>query len=131
MSDQRNNPKWNYYVKKVEKTNKRVGIGAEYLQVRKRDEQMIRVEEYLEYERIVIGTLPGERPAAVRKLTLSGDEQQTTIKDQIELRTPIPSFLSRLFVRVPQTAVKQNLQKLKTLLEEGQVILQDNREVFL
>ncbi|SNT23961.1 hypothetical protein SAMN05421640_2883 [Ekhidna lutea] len=39
VSDQRNNPKWNYNIVNVKKTNEAEGVGAEYLQIRKSDKQ--------------------------------------------------------------------------------------------
>jgi hypothetical protein len=42
---------------------------------------------------------------------------------------PLPGFLAKLFLKGPQKAVKQNLEKLKQLLETGHVVLQDGREI--
>ena len=130
VSDQRNNPKWNYYVLKVEKTNEEVWLGAEYLQTRKRDKQKFGVIVFKKNERIVIQTLPGQRLVIRRDLVFKGDEKRTTICDQIDIKVPVPQFLSSLILSGPRRGVKQNLKKLKDLLETGYVVLQDGREVY-
>jgi uncharacterized membrane protein len=120
VSDQRNNPKWNYYVTQVEKINDAEKEGAEYLQIRKSDRQKIGVVRYRLNEHIVIQTLPRERPKVRREMIFKGDEKSTTIHDQIGFKMPLPGFLAKLFLKGPQKAVKQNLEKLKVLLEKGQ-----------
>ncbi|WP_420316090.1 SRPBCC family protein [Ekhidna sp.] len=129
VSDQGNNPKWNYYVRSVEKINDEEGIGAEYLQIRKKDKQKFNVIVFKENERIIIQSLPGQRPSVRRDLRFDGDEKQTTIHDQIDFKVPLPKFLSSLILKGPQKGVKQNLAKLKILLETGHVVLQDGREI--
>lgn len=129
VSDQRNNPKWNYYVMSVEKINDVNGVGAEYLQTRKRDKQRFGVVVHKVNERLVIQSLPGQRLAVRRQLMFEGDEKSTTIHDQIGFKMPLPGFLAKLFLKGPQKAVKQNLEKLKQLLETGHVVLQDGREI--
>lgn len=127
VSDQRNNPKWNYYVSSVERTNDLLGSGAEYLQVRQGDMQRFRVVELVQDQRCVIETLPGERPAVRRCICFAGGDEQTTIRDRVELRLPLPGFLSSLLTARPKRAVRHNLQCLKSLLEHGEVVLLDGR----
>lgn len=129
VSDQRNNPKWNYFVLRVEHTNDRTGVGAEYLQIRKNDQQKLRVVSFDDNRRLVIQTLPGERPSVKRELRFSGDGAVTTIHDRVELMVPLPSFLSRILTSKPRQAVLHNLEFLKALLELGRVVLKDGRVV--
>lgn len=129
VSDQLNNPKWNYYVMRVEKINGLDGVGAEYLQTRKNDRQKFVIEEFVRDKKCVIQTLPGERPAARRSIVFEGGDHRTILYDQIELQVPVPSFFAKLFIQSPKNAIRQNLQKLKELLETGLVVLQDGREM--
>lgn len=130
VSDQCNNPKWNYFVMQVEKLNSISGAGAEYLQTRKTDQQRFIIKEYKANRQVMIETLPGERPAVTRKIWFEGDANRTLIRDQITFKLPIPTFLARLVLKRPKKAVKENLEKLKILLESGQVVLQDGRNSF-
>lgn len=129
VSDQRNNPKWNYFVLRVEHSNDLLGVGAEYLQVRKSDQQKVHIVDFEENRRLVIQTLPGERPSVKRELRFSGDGVNTTIHDRVELLVPLPMFLSRILTAKPRQAVRHNLECLKTLLECGHVVLKDGRTV--
>ena len=129
VSDQRNNPKWNYYVMSVEKMNDAMGVGAEYLMIRKRDKQRFGVVVHKENERLVLQSLPGQRLAVRRDLVFTGDDKQTTIHDQIHFKVPLPKFLSGLLLKGSKNGVKQNLEKLKQLLETGSAVLQDGRKV--
>ncbi|MEQ9007594.1 MAG: hypothetical protein RLP12_06900, partial [Ekhidna sp.] len=74
---------------------------------------------------------PGQRLSVRRNLVFEGDEKRTTIHDQINFKVPLPKFLSLLILKGPIKGVKQNLEKLKTLLETGNVVLQDGREFNL
>lgn len=131
VSDQCNNPKWNYFVQKVEKTNDLEGIGAEYLQIRKRDRQKFGIVVFKINERVVIQSLPSERLQIRRDLRFDGDGKQASIMDQIDFLVPVPRFLSGLVLRGPRDGVKQNLEKLKQLLETRSVVLQDGREICI
>ena len=130
VSDPCNTPKWNYFVLEVKKTNGVNGVGAAYLQTRKTDQQAFRITEWKENQICVSETFPGERPAARRTLLFEGDYNQTVLIDRIDLKLPIPNFLSNIFARRPRKAVKKNLEKLKILLETGSVVLQDGREIL-
>ncbi|WP_424963698.1 SRPBCC family protein [Ekhidna sp.] len=129
VSDPCNNPKWNYYVQKVEKINESEGIGAEYLQTRKRDKQKFGILVFKANERVVIQSLPHERLYVRRDMRFEGNANQTTIMDQIDFKIPLPQFLSGLVLRAPKNGVKQNLEKLKQLLETGSAVLQDGMKV--
>ncbi|MEP0987548.1 SRPBCC family protein [Ekhidna sp.] len=130
VSDQRNNPKWNYYVMSVEKTNEIKGVGAEYLQTRKSDQQKFGVVVFKVNKRLVIQSILGQRLKVRREFIFEGNEKQTIIYDQIDFKVPLPKFLSSLILKGPRNGVKQNLAMLKQLLETGHVVLQDGREVL-
>ncbi|MEM1404028.1 MAG: hypothetical protein AAGG55_11900 [Pseudomonadota bacterium] len=129
--DSRNNPKWNYFVLQVERCNDVIGVGAEYLQTRKSDQQKFRVVEFIINEYCAIQTLPGERPAVKRALRFSGDQSITTVQDRVELHVPLPEFLSPVLTARTKSAVMKNLRCLAELLEKGFVILEDGRTVRL
>ena len=131
VSDACNNPKWNYFVLRVERCNDVIGVGAEYLQTRQSDQQRFRIVEFVADSYCVIQTLPGERPAVRRELRFSGDQSATTINDRIELQVPVPRFLSRLLTGRSKAAVMENLNCLAELLETDRVTLQDGRIVQL
>ena len=131
VSDQRNNPKWNYYILSVEQTNTCLGAGAEYLQVRKRDRQAYRITTLILDRCCVVQTLPGARPAVRRIIHFAGDEGHTTIRDRVELGIPLPKFLSSWLTAKSRRAVRHNLNCLKTLLETGEVVLIDGRTITI
>jgi hypothetical protein len=53
------------------------------------------------------------------------------LRDEWKLDTGRPALLETLASRRVKSAVAENLAKLKELLEEGGVVLQDGREVVL
>lgn len=123
-------PHWNYYIQRVEKiTPGAPPLGARYHQIRKHDEQTFEVTQFEVGKIIEIQTLPGAKLRVKRVITFSRDEDYTQLEDYFELDTWHPAFLQRLFTGKIRRAVKQNLDKLKTLLETGQVTLQDGRTI--
>ena len=127
VADQRNSPMWNYYVIRVEQTNDRSGVGSEFLQQRKNDQQRFRIEAFEENRCCVVQTLPGERPAVRRELRFEGAGGTTMIRDRMQLLVPLPGILSPLLTTGPRKAVARNLDCLKALLETGRVELPDGR----
>ncbi len=124
-------PAWNYFVTRVEQTTAGpVGVGTEFHQVRRDDEQTYRVTDYEPPRRVRVATLPGERPAFTRDLHLEpvGDGG-TTIRDDWELDTGHPGVVQRLAARRVQGAVATNLAHLAELLETGRTRLPDGRVV--
>ena len=51
----------------------------------------------------------------------------TRLRDRWELETGLPALVERITSGQVQTAVAQNLEKLKELLETGRTRLQDGR----
>lgn len=131
LADFENVPKWNYFVQEVRKTSAGpVGVGATYHQVRKTDEQDFRVTEYEPYQRLVVETSPQASPKFRRRFTLQGEGSGTLILDEWELDTGKPAIIERLAAGKVRSGVRDNLGKLKQLLETGSVRLQDGREGF-
>lgn len=128
VADFENVPKWNYYVRNVTKTTPdQTGLGATYHQVRKSDVQDYRVIEYEPNEKVVVKTLPPSQPAFEMRFTFEPTGNGTRILDEWELDTGRPEILERLAAGRVKGAVKENLEKLKELLETGSVQLQDGR----
>jgi len=129
LSDFENIPKWNYYVLEVRQlSDNPIGVGTTYHQVRKTDEQDLRITEFDPNHTVAVKTLPQSSPRFERKLALYGEGNTTQVRDQWKLDTGRPAVLERLARGRVKSAVAENLAKLKELLEEGRVVLQDGRQ---
>jgi carbon monoxide dehydrogenase subunit G len=132
LSDLENIPKWNYYVLEVRKlSDGPIGIGTTYHQVRKTDQQDLRITELDQNHEVTVKTLPQSSPGLEMRLTLYEEGDTTRLRDEWKLDTGWPVLLERLAAQKVKSAVAQNLTKLKELLEEGQVVLQDGRQATL
>jgi uncharacterized membrane protein len=132
LSDFENIPKWNYYVLEVRRLSESpIGIGTTYHQVRMTDEQDFRIIGFEPNHRVAVKTLPQSSPSFERRFTLYEEGDTTRIRDQWKLDTGRPALLERLARGRVKSAVAENLAKLKELLEEGRVILQDGKQVTL
>ncbi len=132
LSDLENVPKWNYYVVEVTKlSNGPIGIGTIYHQVRKTDEQDLRITELDQNHKIVVKTLPHSSPSLEMTLTLYEEGNTTRIRDEWRLDSGWPAPVEWLGAGRIKSAVAENLTKLKELLEKGQVVLQDGRLAML
>ena len=132
LTDFENIPKWNYYVLEVRRLSESpTGIGTTYHQVRKTDEQDFRVTEFEANRTIAVKTLPRSSPGFERRFTLYEEGATTRIRDEWKLDTGRPAILEKLAGGRVKSAVAENLAKLKELLEEGRVVLQDGRQVTL
>lgn len=128
LSDLENIPKWNYYVLEVRKTsNGPIKIGTTYHQVRKTDQQDLRIIALEQNHTVAIKTLPQSSPSLEMRFNLYDEGSTTRIRDQWKLETGQPALLERLAAGKVKSAVAENLSKLKQLLEERHVILQDGR----
>jgi len=124
-----NIPKWNYYVLEVRQLSESpIGVGTTYHQVRKSDEQDLQIIEFEPDRTVAVKTLPQSSPSFERKFTLYEVGDTTRIRDQWKLDTGRPAILERFARGRVKSAVSENLAKLKELLEEGQVVLQDGRQ---
>jgi hypothetical protein len=109
----------------------RSGIGTIYHQVCKTDEQDFRIIEFEPNRTVGVKTLPQSSPSFERRFILYEEGDTTLIRDQWKLDTGRPALLERLARGRVKSAVAENLTKLKELLEEGRVVLQDGRQVTL
>jgi uncharacterized membrane protein len=132
LSDFENIPKWNYYVLEVRQLSESpIGIGTTYHQLRKTDQQDFHIIEFEPNNTVAVKTLPQSSPSFERRFTLYEEGDTTQIRDQWKLDTGRPALLERLARGRVKSAVSENLRKLKELLQEGRVVLQDGREVTL
>ena len=132
LSDFENIPKWNYYVLEVSQLSESpIGVGTTYHQVRKIDEQDFRITEFEPNHTVAVKTLPQASPSFERRFTLYEEGNTTRIRDEWKLDTGRPPVLERLTGGRVKSAVAENLAKLKELLEEGRVVLQDGRQLTL
>jgi uncharacterized membrane protein len=132
LSDFENIPKCNYYVLEVRQLSESpIGIGTTYHQVRKTDQQDFRIIEFEPNHTVAVKTLPQSSPSFERRFTLYEERDTTRIRDQWKLDTGRPAVLERLARGRVKSSVAENLAKLKGLLEEGRVVLQDGRQVTL
>ena len=127
-----NLPKWNYFVLEVEKTSDGpVGVGATYHQVRMTDEQVFRITEFDPNHKLALKTIPPSTPELEMRFTLLPEGDRTKVIDEWKLDTGRPALLERLSSGRVKSAVKENLDKLKELLETGHVTLQDGQTTTL
>jgi uncharacterized membrane protein len=132
LSDFENIPKWNYYVLEVRQLSESpIGIGTTYHQLRKSDQQDFRIIEFEANNTVAVKTLPQSSPSFERRFTLYEEGETTRIRDQWKLDTGRPALLEWLARGRVKSAVSENLSKLKELLQERRVVLQDSRQVTL
>jgi hypothetical protein len=108
-----------------------IGIGTAYHQVRKSDEQDFQIIEFEPNHCVAVKTLPQSSPSFERRFTLYEEGDTTRLRDQWKLDAGRPAVLERLAGGRVKSAVAENLAKPKELLEEGWVVLQDGRQVTL
>jgi hypothetical protein len=129
ISDFENLSKWNYYVLEVNKlTNGPVGVGATYHQRRKTDQQQFQVVEFRPNKVVTIETQPPERKLKMR-FQFKPIENGTRVIDEWQLEANAPGPFRWLAAQKVKSAVSENLEKLKLLLETGRVKLQDGRVI--
>ncbi len=132
ISKAENFPKWNYYLVSVIKTSEgNPFIGATYHQTRKKDQQDFAITAYEENRTIEFSSVGKGLIRYKRKFNFTSTEEGCMIDDLFQIRTFLPGFINRMIAKRPQAAVKENLLKLKQLLETGETILQDGRKVGL
>ena len=129
LLDLENLSKWNYYVLEIRKrSDGPIRIGTIYHQVRKAHEQDLRITELEPNHTLTVQTVPPSSPSLEMRFTLDAEANTTLIRDAWKLETGAPALFERLGARRIQSAVAENLTKLKELLEMGQVVLQDGRQ---
>lgn len=132
LSDFENIPKWNYYVLEVRKlSHGPIGIGTTYHQVRKTDEQDFRITELDQDHSVAVKSLPQSSPGFEIRFTLGDEHGTTRVRDEWKLDIGRSALIEWLGARRVKSAVAENLIRLKELLEEGRVVLQDGRRATL
>ena len=125
-------PMWNYYVLNVVATSPESGkVGSTYHQTRKDDEQDLRISRLEPNKSLIVETIPPSKPELRREMTFEAQGNSTRITDKWQLDMGVPKLLEPLAANRAKSGVRENLGKLKTLLESGQVTLQDGRSFTL
>ena len=121
-------PKWNYYVLSVVPTSPKSGsVGSTYHQIRKDDEQDLRISKLEPNHSLVVETIPPSKPELRREFLFEAQGQSTRVTDKWQLEMGVPKLLEPLVAKRAKSGVQENLEKLKVLLELGRVTLQDGR----
>jgi uncharacterized protein YndB with AHSA1/START domain len=132
LAELENIPNWNYYVLRVQKiTPGPVNVGTMYHQVRKTDEQTLVIRKFEPPNTLLVETTDDSEPQLKMRLSLQPQETGTKLEDYWMLDTGQPGLIEKLAGNKVKTAVAENLNKLKVLLETGEVVLQDGRMVSL
>lgn len=98
-------------------------------QVRKTDEQSFGITEFEPNRAMAVKTPPGESPQLEMRFILRSEGDSTHVRDLWKLDTGRSAILEKLAGGKVKSTVAENLSKLKQLLEQGNVILQDGRRV--
>jgi uncharacterized membrane protein len=131
LSDFENMSKWNYFVLEVHQISDGPRrMGTTYDQVRKSDRQQYRITEYEPNRVVAIRTLPPAQDLHMR-FVLEPLGDHTVLTDEWEFDTGRNALIERLGSGRVKSAVAENLEKLKQLLETGEVQLQDGRKVSI
>jgi hypothetical protein len=127
VADQRNIPKWNYYVLDVrQERGDGPAVGARFFQRRKTDSHHTAITGMAPGESLTLETVEGA-PVFRRNIEFRQTRRGTRLIDSWDLATGYPAALELFAVRRIRRTVAANLEKLKHLLEEGTVELQDGR----
>jgi hypothetical protein len=120
-------PKWNYFVEETSSESPPGrGAGTIYRQRRRTDEQRFVVTDFEPDQLVAVRTLPPARDLQMR-FTFRRHGGGTRLTDDWTLETGLPRWLERISTSRVSSAVRDNLAKLKELLETGRVRLQDGR----
>jgi uncharacterized membrane protein len=127
ISNFENMPQWNYFVVEVTKESANgPEVGTIFRQRRKSDEQVYTITEFEPNLRVTVRTLPPARDFQMR-FTFEPYGDGTRLTDEWVLQTGLPRWLAGFGAARISSAVRDNLAKLKELLETGRVRLQDGR----
>lgn len=127
ISNFENMSKWNYFVvAAINESAPGLGIGTTYRQRRKSDEQRYVVTEFDPSVRVTVRTLP-PAPDLQMRFTFEPYGRGTMLTDEWVLETGLPRWLEGIGAARISSAVRENLAKLKELLETGRVRLQEGR----
>jgi len=130
LADPENIPLWNYYIKEVSKISPgTIEIGARFHQIRKNDEQTFEITKFQKNKIIEFTTDSSSSIQFKRQLIFQEKNSHCLVEDHFELDTGYPLFLQKLFSKMIKKSIKENLIKLKQLLETGRTVLQDGRVI--
>jgi len=128
LSDFESIPLWNYYVKEVTKIPVNNGSRIKYRQIRKSDSQVFEILDKQFPTRLEIASTGENNIKFTRRFMFASDPSNNCIlEDLFEIESGHAQVLQQLFKGKMKNAVKENLQKLKELLELGHTVLQDGR----
>ncbi|MFB9149189.1 SRPBCC family protein [Roseovarius ramblicola] len=129
VADQRNIPLWNDYVVDVrQESGDGPAVGARYFQTRKTDSQHTEITSMDAGNSLTVETVEGA-PVARRHIGFRPTGRGTRLFDSWDLETGYPGVIAFFAVRRIRRAVASNLEKLKHLLEDGEVQRQEGRLV--
>lgn len=122
-------PDWNHYVEQVTPLDdSEPRPGSRYHQRRRNDQQVFEIAELQPPTFLVLRTLPDQRPAFTRTITLTPLlAGGTDLVDHWQLDTGQPPLVQQLGRSTIRSAVRDNLGKLAELLETGTTTLQNGR----
>ncbi len=127
ISNFENMPKWNYSAEETtSESPPGRGAGTIYRQRRRTDEQRFVVTDFEPDRLVAVRTLRPARDLQMR-FTVEPHGGGTRLTDDWTLDTGLPRWLERIGASRVSSAVRDNLAKLKELLETGRVRLQDGR----
>ena len=138
---------WNYYIQSVTKiSGGNIGEGTIFEQKRPHDLHQFKITEYQLPHKVVVQLQP-PGPDLQYGFTLTPLERSTKVVyhwrlhlEKYKLLKYLPGgtvkrwllfFADRIIQTRVKPAVGQNFSKLKTLLEAGEVLLQDGRQIVL
>lgn len=125
VADQCNIPKWNDYVIDVkQESGNAPEVGARYVLRRKTDSHHTAITQMDFGKSLTVQSVEGT-PIFRRHIVFRQTEGGTRLVDIWDLKTGYPSALEFLAFGRIRRAVASNLEKLKQLLEDGTVQLQD------
>jgi hypothetical protein len=132
IADLENLPKWNFFVVAVLQTSYGpVKAGSTFHQTRESDAQDLVISTFKRDKMLVIETLPPFKPRFKRSMSFQEEGIGTRIIDHWQLDASAPGFLGKFVGMGKKTVARENLGKLKLLLETGEVTLQDGRRMTL
>jgi hypothetical protein len=147
LSNITNMPRWNYFIQRVTKiSDGAIGNGTVFEQKRPRDLFYFKVVEFVPPNKVMLQLQP-PGPDLLYGFTLTSVEGKTDVSyswrldlEHYSILKYIPkgavknwilSVIKKQLLTKTKPAVEQNFFKLKTLLETGEVILQDGRRMTI
>ncbi len=128
LANPENLPKWNYYILEVRKISSGpVGVGAVYHQITAGDEQDLVIAELDPNRKLVVRTLYPFTIGLEMTITVQDANPATLVVDAWRLETGLIVPLEQLGAARIKSAAAETLTRLKEILEQGAVVLQDGR----